>query len=154
MADGSGPVQGALHLVKLCVGAGSVADLEAWQASPECRRMRGCPVHVTRMWPRRAEELLAGGSLYWVIDGAIAARQAIRDLERVVDGEGIGRCAILLDPAVMRTRTAPRRPFQGWRYLAGGDAPPDLASGSGGSGLPPELELELARIGVLAAASG
>ncbi len=151
MADGSGPARGALHLVKLCVGAGSVADLEAWQASAGCRRMRGCPVHVTRMWPRRADELLAGGSLYWVIDGAIAARQAIRGLERVVDEDGTPRCAILLDPAILRTRTAPRRPFQGWRYLSGADAPPDLPGARGGGALPTDLEAELARIGVLEA---
>src|SRR3974390_1074441 len=62
-----------LHLIKLCVGCDSVADLEAWikQRLKERKRRGQKPehIHTTRMVPKRAEELVAGGSLYWVIRG-------------------------------------------------------------------------------------
>jgi len=120
-----------LHLVKLCVGAEGVDDLIAWQRGRSAkRRAAGLdprPRHVTRMWPRRADELLQGGSLYWVFRGAILARQGIEDLQEVTGEDGIRRCAIVLAPQVTLVEARPRRPFQGWRYLAAKDAPPDLA---------------------------
>jgi hypothetical protein len=143
-------VAGPLNLVKLCVGADSVADLADWQAQPRAQGPDGLPRHVTRMWPRRADELLAGGSLYWVIAGAITVRQRIARLDRVIRDDGIARCGIVLDPALVRTRAAPRRPFQGWRYLAGDHAPADLANGPAEApALPDSLARALAEIGVL-----
>ena len=151
MADGA---TARVHLVKLCVGARSVDDLAAWQRSRRAQAdpARGDrrPVHVTRMWPRRASEVLAGGSLYWVIQGAICVRQRILALDPVVDAAGTRRCAIVLDPDLVRTAARPRKPFQGWRYLEAADAPPDAASARSGRGdLPPDLEAELAELGVL-----
>lgn len=139
-----------VNLVKLCVGAEAVEDLEIWQAS---RRM-GDPDHrlrhVTRMWPKRGEELLNGGSLYWVFKGVILARQQVIGLDEVLGEDGITRCGIALDPNIIRTRPAPRRPFQGWRYLKPEDAPADLPEGRSASDeLPPELDRALAEIGVL-----
>lgn len=142
----------SLHLVKLCVGAAEVPELIAWQAARmEEARAAGrpaIPVHVTRMWPKRSDELLDGGSLYWVFKGLILARQRILALEARTGEDGIQRCAINLDPAVVRTAPRPRRPFQGWRYLPAGEAPPDLA-GAAEPDLPAPLALELAQIGVL-----
>ncbi|MBO0905087.1 DUF1489 family protein [Jiella sonneratiae] len=138
-----------LHLLKLCVGAESPEDLEGHvrhrlAASGETRYW-----HVTRMVPKRAEALTAGGSLYWIIRGAVQARQAIVGIEPFTDEEGIGRCRIRLDPSVVRTRHQPRRPFQGWRYLDVGDAPPDLSRSSDGEAdLPPELSVALQELGV------
>jgi hypothetical protein len=100
------------------------------------------------MWPRRADELLDGGSLYWVIRGVLQARQSILRLDEVDRGDGIARCALVLQPKVIRTEARPRRPFQGWRYLAGADAPPDLSEGRTADGLPPRLEAALSEIGV------
>lgn len=140
---------GPLNLVKLCVGADSVADLAAWQATPRAQGPDGLPRHVTRMWPRRAADLLDGGSLYWVIAGAIAVRQRILRLDPAPGAEGVTRCAIVLDPALLRTRAAPRRPFQGWRYLPGPEAPADLAPGAAADDLPPPLARALAEIGVM-----
>jgi hypothetical protein len=143
--------------VKLCVGADSVDDLAAWQTRVAARRRAtgedARPVHVTRMWPRQAEALLAGGSLYWVIKGVILVRQKIAALEAVTDAEGVRRCAIVLEPDLVRTEPRPRKPFQGWRYLAAKDAPPDLGAGArpgaaGEDALPPELECELALLGL------
>lgn len=140
---------GHVHLVKLCVGAESVDDLAAWQASGRARGADGLPRHVTRMWPRRQEELLAGGCLYWVIKGAILARQRILSLEEVRGADGVLRCALVLDPDLHRTRAVPKKPFQGWRYLAPADAPADLPPGRAAEpDLPPRLEAALAEIGV------
>lgn len=139
----------SLHLIKLCVGAETVEDLLDWQRNPRAKGPDGLPRHITRMWPKRAEDLLAGGSLYWVFKGAILARQRILRLDEVVGGDGITRCAIVLDPEVVRTNAATRRPFQGWRYLKAEDAPRDLPKArKGDDSLPPELDAMLAEIGL------
>jgi hypothetical protein len=138
-----------VNLVKLCVGADSVDDLRTWQASGRAHGADGLPRHVTRMWPRREAELLNGGSLYWVFRGVILARQRVVRLDEALGGDGITRCAIVLDPQIRLTESAPRRPFQGWRYLAPGDAPRDLPEGrAGDDDLPLDLQMALAEIGV------
>jgi hypothetical protein len=138
-----------VHILKLSVGTESVDDLAAWQASYRQRFADGLPRHVTRMWPRREDEVLNGGSVYWVIKGQIAARQRIRRLDAVQGDDGVTRCAIVLDPELIRTQIAPRRPFQGWRYLNPEDAPADLPQGrSGDDDLPPELAEALAEFGL------
>ncbi|WP_428928352.1 DUF1489 family protein [Marinibacterium sp. SX1] len=138
-----------VNLVKLCVGAEAVDDLLAWQATSRGRWPDNLPRHVTRMWPKREAELLNGGSLYWVFKGLVLCRQRVLRLERVTGEDGIDRCAIVLDPEVIRTRALPRRPFQGWRYLAAGDAPEDLGEGRAQEDvLPPKLAAALADIGV------
>lgn len=138
-----------VNLVKLCVGADQVEDLTDWQARRMSETGAANPVHVTRMWPRRGDEILAGGSLYWVFRGVILARQRIVGLEERRGADGILRCAIVLDPVVVRTEPATRRPFQGWRYLAPGDAPRDLpAARAADTALPPHLAATLADIGL------
>lgn len=135
-----------IHLVKLCVGADGLDDLLAWQARQE--RDHGHGRHVTRMFPKRRDDLLAGGSLYWVISRKILARQTILDLQETKGADGIKRCAIILDPNVTPTEVYPRNPFQGWRYLKPEDAPPDLRAADVGDA-PPELSRELAELGLL-----
>ena len=143
------PPSSPLHLIKLCVGADQVEDLVQWQQDARARGPDGLPRHVTRMWPRRAEEILAGGSLYWVIRGVVLARQHILRLDKVTGSDGITRCGIVLDPEIRRTAAASRRPFQGWRYLTAGDAPPDLPRArKGDDALPPELDAALAELGL------
>lgn len=138
-----------IHLIKLCVGAEQVEDLIAWQQSPRAQGADGLPRHVTRMRPKRAEEILSGGSLYWVFKGAVLARQRILRLDEVAGADGILRCAIVLDPEVVRTAGATKRPFQGWRYLKPEDAPPDLPKArKGDDKLPPELDAALAELGL------
>jgi hypothetical protein len=143
-----------LHLVKLCVGVESVQDLEGWIArrarAAQARGEAFTPEHVTRMTPKRGDEIRDGGSLYWVIKGQIAARQGILDLRGLVDGEGVSRCAIVLEPQVRPVRPRPMRAFQGWRYLAEKDAPPDLAeTGAGLTDMPESLRRELGELGLL-----
>jgi hypothetical protein len=138
-----------INLLKLCVGADRVEDLIAWQDTHRADWAGGRPVHVTRMWPKRAEEILGGGSLYWVFKGVILARQRILGLEERIGGDGIARCAVVLDPQVIRTEGAPRRPFQGWRYLPAAEAPRDLSAGRDREDtLPVALAQALAEIGL------
>lgn len=139
-----------LHLQKLSVGTESVEDLAAWQATRRAQAPDGNPRHVTRMWPKRAEELLAGGSIYWVIKGMVLCRQRLIRLDPYEDGEGAVRCAIVSDPELVRVAPTPKRAFQGWRYLKPGDAPRDLgAREARETPLPPKLSAALAEIGVL-----
>lgn len=139
-----------VHLVKLSVGTESIETLETWQHSYATRFADGLPRHITRMFPKREAELLAGGSIYWVIKGQIQCRQAILRLDRVETEDGTPHCAIVLDPKIIRTSLAPKRPFQGWRYLKPEDAPTDLGeTRQTEDQLPPELAGALADIGVL-----
>lgn len=144
----------SLNLIKLCVGAESIEDLETWIAFrlDEMRRA-GEPAeqfHTTRMVPKRCEELLDGGSLYWVIKGNVQCRQRLLDIRPFTDADGIGRCHLVLDPKIVPTDWQPRRAFQGWRYLTPGDAPADLGAGrSGWAALPSDLRRELADLGLL-----
>lgn len=138
-----------INLIKLCVGADGVEDLTAWQAQRREHWPDGLPRHITRMWPKRAEELLNGGSLYWVFRGVVLARQRVLRLDEAMGDDGILRCALVLDPDVRRTEAVPKRPFQGWRYLKPEDAPRDLRPARHSEEpLPPELEAALGEIGV------
>jgi hypothetical protein len=138
-----------LHLLKLCVGIESIAELRAFA---RMRRAHANEIHahVTRMIPKRAEELLDGGSLYWVIKGQTCARQKLVGIEPFVDSAGVKRCALQLDDDVVAVRPQPHRAFQGWRYLEPRDAPPDLdAAGAGLAEMPEALRRELSGLGLL-----
>ncbi|MBX3582612.1 MAG: DUF1489 family protein [Rhizobiaceae bacterium] len=144
----------SLNLIKLCVGCESVEDLVEWiDMRLDQRRRAKEPVeqfHTTRMVPTRAAELCDGGSLYWVIKGSVQCRQRLLEVRPFVDGEGISRCHLVLDPQVVRTEWQPRRAFQGWRYLPTKDAPADLGKGHRGiSDMPPKLRQELTELGLL-----
>ena len=139
-----------LNLIKLSVGTESVEGLIAWQATRRAQGADKQPRHVTRMWPKRAAELLDGGSIYWIIQGVLQCRQRIVRLDEVIGQDGIRRCGIVLEREIIRTGTVQKRPFQGWRYLSGNDAPPDLvAARKGEDALPAGLSAALADIGVL-----
>lgn len=140
---------GTVNLLKLCVGTETVEELAAWQTMRRKLWPDTMPRHITRMWPKREAEVLNGGSLYWVFKGVILARQHITAFEERRGEDGILRCALVLDPEIVRTEPAPRRPFQGWRYLSVEDAPRDLPKGrKAEEALPPELARALADIGL------
>lgn len=139
-----------INLIKLSVGTETVDDLALWHAAQVAQYADGLPRHVTRMWPKREAEILAGGSIYWVIKGVIQCRQTILRLDERIGRDGIRRCAIVLSPELVRTQGSLKRPFQGWRYLKAEDAPPDLPEGrEHEEPLPVELNKALAEIGVL-----
>ena len=132
-----------LHLLKLCVGVDTIAELEAHVAArlAMCRAAAKAleDVHTTRMTPKRMDEIVSGGSLYWVIRGQVAARQPVHAVRPFVAGDGMGRCLLVLDPEVVPVLSRPCRPFQGWRYLAEDDKPADLADRPGAAAMPEAL---------------
>lgn len=143
-----------LHLMKLAVGVESVDQMATWQRRRliEMRRTQKDAnlFHVTRNRPKRTEELVAGGSLYWVIKRRILVRQRFLDFEATVNSEGRKACRMMLDPKLERTVPRRQRPFQGWRYLTDADAPPDLNMTTGlHEDLPAELAEELRELGIL-----
>ncbi|WP_041373311.1 DUF1489 domain-containing protein [Phenylobacterium zucineum] len=133
----------ALHMIKLVVGCDTVEDLLDWRRA---HARAGEPwILRTRQTPKRAAEMLDGGSVYRVFRGNILCRQRILGIETV--GEGVtARCQVTLDEAIVRVAPTPRRAFQGWRYLDHKDAPPDLDEEAFGE-IPPELARQLREAG-------
>ena len=145
----------ALHLIKLCVGCDSVEELAEWQAERlvQMKRERQKPelFHRTFQMPKRRDDLLDGGSLYWVIKGIVQARQKLADLREGLKPDGSPCALLMLDRKLVAVRPVPRRPFQGWRYLSPDEAPADLKGGKGDQigEMPPKLKKELAALGLL-----
>lgn len=138
-----------VNLVKLSVGTEDIKGLSAWQATPRAQTDDGLPQHITRMWPKRGDEILNGGSIYWVIKGVIQCRQPILRLDEYVSADGVRRCAIVCKPGLIRVAATPKRAFQGWRYLQAVDAPGDVPEGRADEELlPPALTKALAEIGI------
>ena len=139
-----------LHLIKLCVGVTDVPHLAAEQAA---RLAAGQALrHRTRNRPRRAAEILDGGSLYWIVAGVLSVRQRITDIVEDRRDDGTRCAALLLDPLLVPVAGRRTKPFQGWRYLAAADAPPDLVTGQAADGidaLPAPLLRELRELGLL-----
>ena len=143
----------SLHILKLCVGCDSVKDLEGWIKQKLKALKKGARrehIHTTRMVPKRAEEVLDGGSLYWVIRGQIMCREKIAAVRPFVDREGVGRCRLVLVPKVILVEPRPFRAFQGWRYLDPKDAPRDLdRAAPGAHAMPEDMRRELRQLGLL-----
>jgi hypothetical protein len=141
-----------LHLIKLAVGVDDLDHMKVVQAAR--RKQRGqspkSPYWVyTRNTPRRAEELLDGGSLYWVVRGVIRVRQELVGFEEDVDqDDGKKFCRIKVRRPLIPTAPRTCKPFQGWRYLDPERAPPDLSKGDT-SDMPAEMAAELKRLGLL-----
>jgi len=144
----------ALHLIKLSVGAESIADLRGWVTERiKKAKAKGQPahhIHITRMTPKREDELLDGGSMFWVIKGQIAVREKLIGIEPFRDKDGIGRCRLIMDAKFVPVSPRPMRAFQGWRYLQPNDAPPDLGKvAKGAQAMPEHLRRELRELGLL-----
>jgi hypothetical protein len=141
-----------LHLIKLAVGVDNLAHMKKVQAARRKQRRqasRGPHWVFTRNTPRRAEELLAGGSLYWVVRGVIRCRQELVGFDEDFDKEEARKyCRIKLKRTLIPTAPRAFRAFQGWRYYKPEDAPPDLSKGDT-SDMPPEMAAELKRLGLL-----
>ena len=142
-----------LHIIKLCVGCDSIEDLAQWQAKRiKDQKKRGVKkptlMHVTRMTPKRKDEVLDGGSLYWVIKGQIAVRQQLLDLKPTTKN-GTPHCGLVYDPKLVPVQRRAYRAFQGWRYLDPKDAPADARGTKGFEKLPEDLQRELVSLGLL-----
>lgn len=149
-----------VHLIKLCVGVDDVSQLlkefERLQKATRGRKKQIEDSHWTRMKPKRSDEVLDGGSLYWVIKGMVRVRHRILRLDDVTGDDGISYCAIVYDPKVILVEPRPRRAFQGWRYLEADDAPPDLPNqrvalteAIAQSDIPPKMLAELRSLGLI-----
>ena len=133
-----------LHLTKLAVGVRDIEHIRALQAE---RAESDPPLrHRTRHAPRRREEVLDGGSIYWVINGSMLARQRILDIIEDQRADDSACTGLVLDPEVVPLVGRPTKPFQGWRYLQPSDAPPDMPAmgvASGVDALPLPLRQQL-----------
>lgn len=142
-----------MHLIKLCVGVATLDELESYR--DERAHWWGADygehvhVHRTRTRPKRAAEVVASGSIYWVITGVLRCRQRILRLAEAVDAQGLPCCDIIMSPELVRVSPRPKRPFQGWRYLPPGEAPPDLGEGGFAEDGSPQLAEELALLGLI-----
>jgi len=144
-----------LHLIKLSVGSESVEDLADWQTE-RLRQMKRDGLtperfHRTFQMPKRRDDLLDGGSIYWVIKGIIQARQRLIDLREGLREDGTPCTLLILDERLVPVRPTPRRAFQGWRYLAADDAPADLtgSKSEGIAAMPPKMRKDLAELGLI-----
>lgn len=135
-----------VHLLKIAVG---IESLEHFRQRMKARRGKTF-THYTRHMPKRAGEVLDGGSLYWIVKGYIAVRCPIVGLEEAVLEDKGPHCGIVMKTELIPVVPQPRRPHQGWRYLEAEDAPPDLAGfGRGGAEMPAEMAAELRALGLL-----
>ncbi|HEU4377177.1 MAG TPA: DUF1489 domain-containing protein [Hyphomicrobiaceae bacterium] len=146
----------ALHLIKLCVGCDTIEDLASWQAERLKQRRKAGEksphlFHRTFQMPKRREELLNGGSLYWVIKGIVQVRQPLHDIAEGTKDDGTPCCLLIFKNELVPVRPVPRRAFQGWRYLDADEAPEDLKRGAGHSivAMPPKMRKQLAELGLL-----
>jgi hypothetical protein len=131
----------ALHLIKLAVGAADIDQIAEFQRGRQfVRNGRTVVPTYTRRKPRRPDEVTDGGSIFWVVKGQVRCRQRVLDFETVEGEEGETWCRIILDPTLVPTLPQPKKPFQGWRYLAG-----DAGTGDE---LPPHLIAELRELGL------
>ena len=140
-----------IHMIKLCVGVSSLAELESYRNERahwwDADYGEDVHVHRTRMMPKRKDEMEGLSSIYWVIAGQVVCRQPIIRLAKFTTAEGLDYCDIIMAPDMVRTIPYPKRPFQGWRYLRPEDAPPDLGANENAESL--ALAADLAKLGLI-----
>lgn len=133
-----------LHLTKVAFGA---ASLDVLVERLRARAAAGPVDLTTRYLPKRHAEIAGSGSLYWIVKHQLVARSLILGFG---DADG-GRVAIRLDPELVLVQARGKRAHQGWRYLEGADAPPDLGGGAvdGLGAMPPALQGALADLALI-----
>lgn len=145
----------ALNLIKLCVGCDSIEELSLWQTERLAQMKRSGIEpelsHRTFQSPKRRDELLDGGSLYWVIKGVVQARQQLTAIREGTKDDGTPCALLILAKTLVPVRPVPRRAFQGWRYLTADDAPADIKPGRSDdlAEMPPKLRRQLAELGLI-----
>lgn len=149
--DAKSGAEPTLHMVRLAVGATDLASMREWirESRTRWKGRAAVPCH-TRHMPKRLDELLPEGSLYWVIKGTVRCRQRLLGFETVEGEGGESWCRFYVEPTLVETRSRPMRPFQGWRYLKAADAPADAGSAeAGGDELPDHILSELRELGLM-----
>jgi hypothetical protein len=130
-----------LHLTKVAFGCRTIEALEKRVAS---RAREGEVRIVTRMRPKRSDELI-GGSIYWIVKHRLVGRQDILRFEERKDG----RIDIVLSAELELIPPHPKRAHQGWRYLEAANAPGENGDDSGLSDLPPLLYTRLTALALV-----
>ena len=143
-----------INLIKISVGIEDIDHLKRRQEQSISNAISSGVVpeivHYTRNTPRRANEWLQGGSIYWVIKRFIRVRQLIKDIRQVNGPKGKKSCAIILEPGIIRTEIKKFRVFQGWRYFPLNDAPADLPISSiSDNDFPEDLVNDLKELGLI-----
>jgi hypothetical protein len=141
-----------INLLRMAVRIESVSQLKNIQLERIANTEGGHLHTYTRNMPKRIDELIDGGSIYWVVKRLIRVRQKIIGIEKITNDEGRKFCAIELDPSHTLLDPRPQKPFQGWRYLKPEESPPDAPSGGAvdfDSDMPPEMMMELRELGLL-----
>jgi hypothetical protein len=143
-----------LHIIKLCVGVDSIEHLALLDREDLKRRKRERKspelIFQTRQMPKRAGEIIPGGSVYWVIKGVVQVRQPLVALRPSKTVEGHSACDMVFADKLIAVRPVPRRAFQGWRYLEAADAPPDLGGDATAiSRIPESMRRELMALGLI-----
>jgi hypothetical protein len=142
-----------IHLRRLAVGIESIEHLaEVQRRRRESFHAKGIDklYTYTGFTPKRADELVDGGSLYWVIKGVMRVRQRVLGVEPDTREDGKRFCKLWIDPQLVRVEPRPQKAFQGWRYLEPEAAPRDLVVGAEGADeLPDEMAAELRDLGLL-----
>ena len=130
-----------LHLTKVAFGCRTI---DALQKRVAARASGGEVRVVTRMRPKRADELI-GGSIYWIVKHRLVGRQEILRFEERKDG----RIDIVLSAQLELIAPHPKRAHQGWRYLEAAKAPGEDGDETGLSELPPLLYTKLAALALV-----
>ena len=130
-----------LHLTKVAFGCRTIEALEKRVAA----RARGGEVRiVTRMRPKRADELV-GGLIYWIVKHRLVGCQEILRFDDRTDG----RIDIVCSAELVLIAPSPKRAHQGWRYLEQGSAPAADGDDTGIADLPPRLYGKLATLALV-----
>ena len=128
-----------VHLLKPALGISDVSEFQgrmSLRLNPYEGRML-YTVWTTRK-PKQMDELMNGGSVYWIVKKAIQCRQDILGWEEFEGENGKPYYNIYCEPQLIRTVAVERRPFQGWRYLQLDQAPADIGAVTIGDEPPPE----------------
>ena len=136
-----------LNLKKLCVGISSFEMLEEWQKN-EIQNNREL-FHTTRIKPKRVDEILPNGSLYWISKNKFIARQKILEFRDVVRKDGKSACKIIFDQKLIKVANISHRPFQGWRYLTQDKIPKDTFRDLNNNDIPSSMLAELNQFGII-----
>jgi hypothetical protein len=132
-----------LHLTKVAFG---ITAIEQLAERLRTRALDGPVSLTTRYLPKRHEEVVDGGSLYWILKHQLVARSPILGFG---EAEG-GKVAIHIDPDLVLVAARPKRAHQGWRYLEAADAPVDLGGDADGlATMPPALVGKLAELALI-----
>lgn len=142
-----------VHLLRMAVGVESLAHLKQIQSErlrqTEGRNENGLYT-FTRNFPKQVDDLIDGGSVYWVVKRFIRVRQEILGIEKRENDEGKSFCAIRIDPVLKRVVARRQKAFQGWRYLRPKDIPEDLQSSTfAANEMPSEMADELRELGLI-----